>query len=75
MLKEGHGKVKMTQREIDIVSCWRDLLVPYCGDYYEANAWNDEDMKKYNTFMDMRKRLEECEANNFVDLIKRKERL
>jgi hypothetical protein len=73
MLKEGHGKVKMTQQEIDIISCWIDLLVPYCGDYYEANAWNDEGMKKYNSFMEKRKKMEEFEARNIMDFIRRKE--
>ena len=28
------------------LACWIDLLVPYCGDYREANAWSQEDLDR-----------------------------
>jgi len=33
MLKKGHNKVALSREELDKISCWIDLLVPYCGDY------------------------------------------
>ncbi len=38
MLEKGHEVVELSQREMDKIACWIDLLVPYCGDYIEANA-------------------------------------
>ena len=44
MLEAGHKGVKLSREELDKVACWLDLLVPYCGDYREANAWTAEEM-------------------------------
>jgi len=50
MLKSGHGKTALTQEELDKISAWIDLYVPYCGNYYEANAWSEHDMKYYKYY-------------------------
>jgi len=69
MLKKGHQKVKLTQAELDRLSCWIDLSVPYCGDYYEANTWNEAERKKYDHHLAKRKRMAEQEANNIKEYI------
>ncbi len=43
LLEAGHHGVKLSREELDKFACWIDLFVPYCGDYFEANAWNTED--------------------------------
>jgi len=50
MLKKGHGKTALTQEELDKISAWIDLYVPYCGDFYESNAWSEGEMKYYKYY-------------------------
>ncbi len=69
LLRKGHEGVKLSQEELDKIACWIDLLVPYCGDYYEANAWTDEEKAKYDHFLAKRQRMEAMEARNVADLI------
>ncbi|TET96051.1 MAG: hypothetical protein E3J26_01805, partial [Candidatus Zixiibacteriota bacterium] len=54
ILEQGHEGVKLSREEIDKLACWIDLLVPYCGDYTEANAWTQEELHKYDHFMKKR---------------------
>jgi hypothetical protein len=70
LLEQGHGGVKLSREEMDKIACWIDLLVPYCGDYLEANAWSDEEMKKYSHFQEKRKRMEEIERRNIEEWIR-----
>ena len=69
MLEEGHEDVSLSQEEMDKISCWIDLLVPYCGDYTEANAWTQKEVAMYDHFMKKRKRMEEIERENIEELI------
>ncbi len=70
MLKAGHKKVKLSQAELDMIACWIDLLVPYCGDYYEANAWSEKDRRKYDRYADKRKQMEALEKQNIDAFIR-----
>ncbi|GAH58064.1 unnamed protein product, partial [marine sediment metagenome] len=67
--EQGHEGVKLSQEELDKIACWIDLLVPYCGDYAEANAWTQEEMDKYDRFMKKRRRMEEIERKNIEELV------
>jgi len=69
MLAKGHNKVKLSREETDKLACWIDLLVPYCGDYTEAAAWNEGLRKKYDRYSAKRKRMEAEEARNIAALI------
>jgi hypothetical protein len=68
MLENGHKDVKLSQQEMEKIACWIDLLVPYCGDYTEANAWTDEEKDKYEHFSQKRRRMEDIEQKN-IDLL------
>jgi hypothetical protein len=70
MLQQGHGEVKLSREETDKIACWIDLLVPYCGDYLEANAWSEAELEKYAHFQAKRKRMEEIERQNIEELIR-----
>jgi hypothetical protein len=70
VLEQGHGDVKLSREEMDKIACWIDLLVPFCGDYFEANAWSEEEMQKYMRFLGKRKRMEEIERRNIEELIR-----
>jgi hypothetical protein len=60
---KGHDKVMMSTEELDKLAAWIDLNIPYCGDYDEANAWNDGDKKLFE------KRMAERERNRAMDLM------
>ncbi|MBT7302921.1 MAG: hypothetical protein HN849_25540, partial [Victivallales bacterium] len=70
-LAKGHHSVKLSQEEMDKLACWIDLLIPYCGDYTEANAWNPKDQAKYAHFQRKRDRLEQVELRHIEDLVRR----
>lgn len=63
MLEEGHNKVKLSQEELDKISAWIDLLVPYCGDYLEANAWDDAGLEKFWRFQRKREQYDNMELD------------
>jgi hypothetical protein len=69
MLEKGHNKVKLSREETDKLACWIDLLVPYCGDYTEAAAWNEGLRKKHDRYYGKRKRMEAEDARNIAALI------
>ncbi|HUS93237.1 MAG TPA: hypothetical protein VM695_15370, partial [Phycisphaerae bacterium] len=64
MLAAGHNDVKLSREEMDKLCCWIDLLVPYCGDYTEANAWSDRDQEKHARYLAKRKAMEALEQAN-----------
>ena len=46
-LKTGHGNTGITQQEIYTIALWIDLVVPYVGDYLEANNWTQKELEFY----------------------------
>ncbi|MCX8157573.1 MAG: hypothetical protein N3J91_14195 [Verrucomicrobiae bacterium] len=58
LLQQGHYGVALTREEWDKLACWIDLLVPFAGDYVEANAWTPQEKAKYEHFLNKRRRLE-----------------
>jgi len=71
MLAAGHYGVKLSRQEMDKLRCWIDLLVPYCGDYTEANAWTDAEKKKYEHYLDKRRRMEAVERKNIEEMMRK----
>jgi hypothetical protein len=69
MLEEGHQGVKLTPRDLQMIALWIDLTIPYIGDYTEANAWSEEEMLKYNHFLEKRHKMEAVERDNIQALI------
>jgi hypothetical protein len=72
MLAKGHKKVKLSTEDLEKIAAWIDLYVPYCGDYTEANAWSDDEVKKYSHFMEKRKMMEEQTQKNLDNFIRNK---
>jgi hypothetical protein len=66
LLAAGHYGVTLSQEDLDKLACWIDLYVPFCGDYLEANAWNDAELKKYERFLAKRKQMEAMERHNLA---------
>ena len=64
LLEQRHEGVELDREEMDKLACWIDLLVPYCGDYLEANTWSAQDHELYARFAAKRERLEQIERAN-----------
>jgi hypothetical protein len=73
LLDQGHQGVKLSREELDKIACWIDLLVPYCGDYREANAWTEREMKQYERYAEKRRQMEEVEQQNIDAMLGRNE--
>lgn len=71
MLGEGHYDISLDTEELHKIAAWIDLLVPYCGDYAEANAWSEEEKQKYERFMRKRLDMEALERENIQALLDR----
>ena len=56
LLEDGHQKVKLTQEELDKISCWIDLALPHSGEWTEGMTPADKDiyMNVYRKRMDWR---------------------
>jgi hypothetical protein len=59
LLDAGHYDVRLTPAETAKLACWIDLLVPFCGDYTEANCWTPAEMKKYLRYDQKRRQHDE----------------
>jgi hypothetical protein len=68
LLEQGHGGARLSRQEMDKLACWIDLYVPYCGDYVEANAWTEAEMKKFQRYQEKRRRMEEIERRTLEEL-------
>jgi hypothetical protein len=71
MLRSGHAGVKMSPEELDKVCAWIDLNIPYCGDYDEANVWNDQEKGLFANRMAERQRNEAIERRHIDAMIAR----
>lgn len=73
LLEKGHEKVKMTQEEMDKISCWIDLALPHSGDWTEGMTPEDKEiyMKVYKKRLDWEKQ----EALNIQEYIKGKNKV
>ena len=68
ILDKGHLDVKLSKEELDKLAAWVDLGVPFCGDYTEANTWDEAEKAKYQRYYDKRKRLAEEERQTLQSL-------
>jgi len=68
ILEKGHESVTMTREEMDKLAAWIDLGVPFCGDYVEANIWNDGEKSKYDRYQAKRQRLEALERAGVAEI-------
>lgn len=68
LLAGGHHGVTLSREELDKLACWIDLFVPYCGDYFEAHAWSNAELAKYERYLAKRKRMEAIEQGNLAEL-------
>jgi hypothetical protein len=70
LLEKGHFGVKLSREDTEKIACWIDLVVPYCGDFLEANAWTKEEMEKFERYAAKRRQMQETEQANIRDLLR-----
>ncbi|HBT75581.1 MAG TPA: hypothetical protein DEB39_01355 [Planctomycetaceae bacterium] len=64
-----HRDVRLSREELDKLAAWIDLLVPYCGDYLEANAWDDKELQKFAYYEKKRADMKEMDRENVLRLV------
>ena len=69
LLKNKHGNVSLSPEEMNKIACWIDLVVPFCGNYTEANAWTESERQLYRRFLDKRRRMERLETGYLNPLV------
>jgi hypothetical protein len=69
ILEKGHRGVQMNREEMDKIACWIDLLVPFCGDYREANSWTPDEVAKYERYFQKRHAFEAEERRNIEAML------
>jgi len=72
LLLEGHEEVELDARELETLACWIDLLVPYCGDYLEDNAWSQRELDFYRHYAEKRALQERLEREGLREWIERR---
>jgi hypothetical protein len=70
LLSDGHKGVHLSREELDKIACWIDLLIPYCGDYRQSNAWTPEELGRYDHFLAKRRQMEAIEADNLREYLR-----
>ena len=50
ILDAGHHGVALSPEEDQRLAAWMDLLVPFSGDYWEGNAWNEHEKAYYRYY-------------------------
>ena len=73
MLQDEHGKAKLSREEYEKIAAWIDLAVPFCGDYLQANTWDDGDWRHHTYFAGRRRAQELFEAANVQAFVARAE--
>jgi hypothetical protein len=68
-LYEAHKDVNIDEQSLKTIAMWIDLLVPYCGDYLEANRWSRGERAWYEYYLAKRERNAEIVADNVAKKI------
>lgn len=69
MHEAGHNDVKLSREELDKLAAWIDLVVPFCGDYVEANAWTEAELKHARQRIQLREEMDAIERHSAGELV------
>ena len=64
------AKNNLSRKELDKLAAWIDLAIPFCGDYVEANAWNEGEMKTATERLALNKKAKEIDRKNVAEYVK-----
>jgi len=60
---------RLSDEELGKLAAWIDLVVPFCGDYVEANAWNEDEMRRAEERITLNREAQTMDEKNVADLI------
>jgi len=69
MHEKGHNGVELSREEMDKLAAWIDLVVPFCGDYFEANAWSEGELDRARQRVELRKQMDELERKSIEEML------
>jgi hypothetical protein len=49
---------------MDKLAAWIDLVIPFCGDYVEANAWSEGELKHARERIQLRQEMDAIERRS-----------
>jgi len=61
---------ELSHEELDKLAAWIDLVVPFCGDYVEANAWSEDGLRRAKERIALSKEAEEIDRRNIEAYIR-----
>ena len=64
------AKIKLSREELDKLAAWIDLVVPFCGGYLEANAWNEDQLRRARKRIALNREAREIDRKNVQEYIK-----
>jgi hypothetical protein len=69
MHEAGHNDVVLSREEMDKLTAWIDLVVPFCGDYVEANAWTEGELKHAHERIQLRQEMDAIERRSIAGIV------
>ena len=55
---------ELSREALDKLAAWIDLVVPFCGDYVEANAWTKEELRRAKERIALNRQAKEIDLKN-----------
>ena len=68
-LFDAHKDLRVDDASLRVLALWVDLLVPYCGNYLEANKWTRGERAYYEYYLAQRERNAEIVADDVAKKI------
>lgn len=63
-------KLKLSRREMDTLCAWIDLVIPFGGDYVEANAWTEGELKTARERLRLRQEADQRDLDNIAAMLR-----
>jgi hypothetical protein len=64
------AKNELSREELDKLAAWIDLVVPFCGDYVEANAWTEDGLRRAKQRIALSREAKEIDLRSIEEYIK-----
>ncbi len=69
LLRDGHKGTKLSDAEIDTVSAWIDLNVPFIGEYDEQADWDEKEWAYWDKKWAIRKEMDKKDLDSIQQMI------
>ena len=59
----------LSREDMDKLCAWIDLVIPFCGDYVEANAWSEAERASARQRLELRKQADQRDLHNIAAML------